>query len=156
MPFEITVVSNVPLTPIQDPREVALAFLRQIGYLPGGPEMGSSSRDVRESIPFKLFVDCLLKRMKRGWTVEQLAQRLRTTKATVYRHINKLKSLDILEEVEVPMPQGSRKGYRIRYGNLAKAWNFVEAHVQVAMEHYRDTVEHLQGLVEGGSLDAQE
>jgi predicted transcriptional regulator len=155
MAFEITVVSNVPLTPIEDPKEVALAFLRQIGYLPGGSEGVASSRDLKESIPFKLFVDCLLKRMERGWTVEQLAHRLGTTKATVYRHINKLKSLDILEEVEVSTPGGVRKGYRIRYGNLAKAWNFVEAHVQVAMEHYRETVEHLQSLVEGGSLDGQ-
>ncbi len=48
------------------------------------------------------------------------------------------------------MPIGPRKGYRIRYGNLAKAWNFVEAHVQVAMEHYRETVDHLQKLSEEG------
>ncbi|MFQ5838677.1 MAG: winged helix-turn-helix domain-containing protein [Thermoplasmata archaeon] len=153
MAFEISVVSNVPLTPIEDPREVAIMFLRQIGYLSGGPEGGASAKDLKESIPFKLFADYLLKRMERGWTVEQLSTRLKTTKATVYRHINKLKALDILEEVEVPMPDGPRKGYRIRYGNLSKAWNFVEAHVQVAMEHYRRTVEHLQSLVEGGFSD---
>jgi hypothetical protein len=40
----------------------------------------------------------------------------------------------------------SRKGYRIRYGNLSKAWNFTEAHVTVAMENYRKTVDHLQEL----------
>jgi len=41
-----------------------------------------------------------------------------------------------------------RKGYRIRYGNLTKAWNFVEANVEVAMENYRKTVEHLAKLAE--------
>ncbi len=150
MAFGITVVSNVPLTPLKDHGEVALAFLQQIGYLSGGPG-GPAVEDVRESIAYRLFVECLMERMERGQTVEQMAVKLKTTKATVYRHMNKLKLLDILEEVDVEVPAGTRKGYRIRYGNLAKAWNFVEAHVQVAMEHYRETVEHLQELVEGGS-----
>lgn len=154
MVFEITVVSNVPLTPIEDPKEVALTFLQQIGYLPSGPT-GKRGENVRESVPYRLFVECLLRRMEKGWTVEQLASRLRTTKATVYRHINKLKALDILEEVEVNTPRGPKRGYRIRYGDLSKAWNFVEAHVQAAMDHYRQTVEHLQKLVKEGSLDAE-
>jgi len=65
----------------------------------------------------------------------------------VYRHINKLKGFDVLEEMNVEQTDGSsRKGYRIRYGNLSKAWNFTEAHVQVAMENYRKTVDHLQEL----------
>ncbi len=154
MAFEITVVSNVPLTPLKDPREVALTFLQQIGYLPRGVEGTGVARELMDGIPYRLFVS-LLRSKDRGRTVEQMAASLKTTKATVYRHVNKLKSLDILEEVEVPAPGGSRKGYRVRYGNLAKAWNFVEAHVQVAMEHYRETVEHLQGLVEGGRLHAE-
>ncbi len=150
MAFEIAVVSNVPLTPLKDPREVTLAFLQQIGYLPGTPDVGSRE-ELMAGIPYRLFVECLLERMERGMTVEQMAAHVRTTKATVYRHINKLKQMDILEEVNVPMAEGPRKGYRIRYGNLAKAWNFVEAHVDVAMEHYRETVEHLQALLEGTS-----
>lgn len=153
MAFEIAVVSNVPLTPLKDPEEVALRFLEQIGYLSTrrGPD---ADRAVRRGVPYRLFVDCFLRRMGRGWTADQIAARLDTTKATVYRHINKLKSLDLLEEVEVPTPDGPRKGYRVRYGDLAKAWNFVEAHVEVAMENYRRTVEHLQGLMTGvGSHD---
>lgn len=149
MAFELTVLSNVPLTPLKDPREVSLTFLQQIGYLPGRTE-AAARQGLLTGIPFRLFEECLVERMERGMTVEQMAARLGTTKATVYRHINKLKQLDLLEEVDVAMPEGPRKGYRIRYGNLAKAWNFVEAHVQVAMEHYRETVEHLQGLLEGG------
>lgn len=148
MAFEIAVVSNVPLTPLKDPGEVALAFLQQVGYLPGTPEMGSRN-ELMDGIPYRLVTECLLDRLERGMTVEQMAARVGTTKATVYRHINKLKQMDLLEEVNVPMADGPRKGYRIRYGNLAKAWNFVEAHVEVAMEHYRETVEHLQALLEG-------
>jgi len=79
--------------------------------------------------------------------VEDLAVALGTTKATIYRHINKLKGFDILEEMTVEDSEGKpRKGYRIRYGNLSKAWNFTEAHVNVAMENYRKTVDHLQEL----------
>ncbi len=154
MAFQIHVVSNVPLTSVKDPQEVALLFLGQIGYLP--IRAGVGDEEVRRGIPYRLLVDHLLRRSERGWTAEELASRLGTGKATVYRHINKLKSLDLLEEVKVPTPDGSRKGYRIRYGNLAKAWNFVEAHVDVAMENYRRTVEHFQGLIEGGSLYGEE
>jgi hypothetical protein len=42
----------------------------------------------------------------------------------------------------------NKKAYRIRYGNLQKAWNFVEAHLKVAIENYGKTVEHLQNLIE--------
>jgi hypothetical protein len=27
-----------------------------------------------------------------------------------------------------------KKAYRLRYGNFQKAWNFVEAHIKVAVE----------------------
>lgn len=153
MAFQIHVVSNVPLNSVKDPQEVALLFLGQIGYLPVRAGVGDA--DVKSGIPYRLLVDYLLRRSERGWTAEELATRLETGKATVYRHINKLKSLDLLEEVEVPTSYGPRKGYRIRYGNLAKAWNFVEAHVDVAMENYRRTVEHLQGLIEGGAMHGE-
>jgi predicted ArsR family transcriptional regulator len=85
--------------------------------------------------------------MDKAWVVEDLAVALGTTKATIYRHINKLKGFDLLEEMNVEDSEGkSRKGYRIRYGNLGKAWNFTEAHINVAMENYRKTVDHLQEL----------
>ncbi len=151
MGFEIVVVSNVPLTPLNKIEDVALPFLMDIGYMPKGYDPKTEAKDVTESVPYRLFVECLLGRIGQGWTVEQLASRLGTTKATIYRHINKLKALDLLEELEVEEGGLGHKGYRIRYGNLAKAWNFVEAHVEVAMENYRKTVEHLQELRQEGS-----
>jgi predicted transcriptional regulator len=86
--------------------------------------------------------------LDKGWTVEQLAAKLKTTKATIYRHINKLKEMDLLDEVNVTERTTVRKGYRIRYGNLSKAWNFVESNVEIAMENYRKTVDHLEKLSE--------
>ena len=42
----------------------------------------------------------------------------------------------------------NKKAYRMRYGNFQKAWNFVEAHLKVAVENYSKTVEHMQKLLE--------
>ncbi len=148
MSFELNVVSNTPLTPLSDKEEVAILFLNQIGYFPKGYDPKTDATDIRDSVPYKLIVDHFLSRPEKAWVVEDLAAALGTTKATVYRHINKLKGFDILEEMGVERPGGSsKKGYRVRYGNLSKAWNFTEAHVQVAMENYRKTVDHLQELV---------
>ncbi len=147
MSFELNVVSNTPLTPLSNLDEVALLFLNQIGYFPKGYDPKTEATDIRDSVPYKLMVDHFLLRIDRAWIVEDLAVSIGTTKATIYRHINKLKGFDLLEEMNVDQPDGStRKGYRIRYGNLSKAWNFTEAHVQVAMENYRKTVDHLQEL----------
>ncbi len=147
MSFELNVVSNTPLTPLSDIDEVAILFLNQIGYFPKGYDPKTDVTDIRDSVPYRLIMEFFLGRMDKAWVVEDLAVALGTTKATVYRHINKLKGFDLLEEINVDQLDGSKKkGYRIRYGNLSKAWNFTEAHVQVAMENYRKTIDHLQEL----------
>lgn len=144
MPFELLVVSNTPLTGVSDLEGVAVQFLTQVGYLPASSESGEATRD---SVPYRLFVECFLKRPEKMWTVEELIAVLATSRPTVYRHLNKLKALDLLEEASAPQDgaseYGGRKTYRVRYGNLSKAWNFVEANVKVAMENYRKTVDHL-------------
>jgi len=149
MGFEINVVSNTPLTPLRDIDDVALIFLTNVGYIPKGYDPKTDAKNIRQSVPYRLFMECFLGRAERGWTAEQLATKLKTTKPTVYRHINKLKELDLLDEVEVKDGSTMRKGYRIRYGDLTKAWNFVESNVEIAMENYRKTVEHLQELARG-------
>jgi hypothetical protein len=147
MSFELNVVSNTPLTPLSDIDEVAILFLNQVGYFPKGYDPKTDVTDIRDSVPYRLMVNYFLERMDKAWVVEDLATALGTTKATIYRHINKLKGFDVLEEMNVEDSEGnSRKGYRIRYGDMSKAWNFTEAHVQVAMENYRKTVDHLQEL----------
>ena len=92
--------------------------------------------------------DCLLRDPSRAWYIEELTAVLKTSKPTIYRHINKLKALDLLEEVGGVADGKGRKGYRLRYGNLSRAWDFTEANAQNALKRYRETVNHLQGLIE--------
>lgn len=147
--FEIQVVSNTPLTPVNDFHTVATTLLYQVGYLPKGYDPKTDTESVRNSVPYRLVVNCFLKRPEKAWTIDELGTVLDTSRPTVYRHLNKLKALDLLEE-SVVRPDSSegqpKKAYRIRYGNLSKAWNFVEAHVKVAMDNYRKTIDHLQEL----------
>lgn len=153
MTFEIVVVSNTPLTPHDDLDEVAFRFLRQVGYLERGAD---DEKAMRGSVAYKLVRDCFLLRPDKQWTVEELITAMETSRPTIYRHLNKLKALDILEEASLK-DEGEtnpRKAYRLRYGNLAKAWNFVEANVKIAMENYRKSAEHLQQLCERQALKA--
>jgi predicted transcriptional regulator len=149
MPFELTVVSNTPLTPLKDLDEVAMIFLNQIGYFPKGYNPKTNAKTIKESVPYRLFMNCFLERIEKVWSVEELAAELNTSKPTVYRHINKLKSISLLEEVVISSESGEvpKKGFRIRYCNLSKAWQFVEADIKVAVENYRETVNHLQNLL---------
>ena len=141
MAFEMQVVSNTPLVGEDDPDVVAKIFFEQIGYLSKGAD---------PKIPYKLFTDFFLKHPTKAWYVDEIVTELKTSKPTVYRHLNKLKGFDILEEVHVfdDATQQNKKAYRMRYGNFQKAWNFVEAHLKIAVENYGKTVEHLQKLVE--------
>jgi DNA-binding transcriptional ArsR family regulator len=91
-----------------------------------------------------------LKHPSKAWLVDEISTKLSTSKPTVYRHLNKLKGFDILEEIQIfdDNTQQNKKAYRLRYGNIQKAWNFVEAHLKVAIENYGKTVEHLQTLID--------
>ena len=141
--FELNVTSNTPMTGTDDVDVLAETFLTQIGYLPTGMD----SRTLRESIPYRLFMDYFMKHPTRAWTAEELAVLLGTTKPTVYRHINKLKAMDILESSDTDVDGQTRKGFAIRYGNLALAWQFTESNVKMAMDNYRKTVVRFQELI---------
>ena len=146
--FELQVTSNTPLSSVDDVDVVAETFLIQIGYIPKGYDPKTSAVSLRDSVPYRLFMDYFMRNMNKAWTVEELAALIDTTKPTIYRHINKLKSFDLLESMDVEYEGQVRKGYRIRYGDLNKAWSFTEANVNMAMENYRKTVAHFQSMVE--------
>jgi predicted transcriptional regulator len=148
MPFELALRYRTPLTPVSDSDEVLTEFLRWIGYLPEHDDARAGEGPIRESLGYRLVRECLLKDAARPWYAEELAAVLKSSKPSVYRHINKLKSLDVLEEVAGQADGKGRKGYRLRYGNLARAWDFTEANAQNALRRYRETVDHLQGLIE--------
>lgn len=144
--FTIQVVSNTPMNSVPDLEIVAETFLIDIGYIPKGYNPKTSADGLKESVPYRLFMDFLMANPNKPWTIEELSVLLDTSKPTIYRHINKLKSLDLLEGVDTEFEGQPRKGYRIRYGNLSKAWSFTEANVKMAMENYKSTVSHLQKL----------
>ena len=146
--FELQVTSNTPLSSVDDVDVVAETFLIQIGYIPKGYDPKTSATGVRDSVPYRMFMNYFMRNMSKAWTVEELAALLDTTKPTIYRHINKLKSLDLLESMDVEFEGQVRKGYRIRYGDLTKAWSFTEANVNMAIENYRKTVAHFQSLID--------
>ncbi len=146
MSFQIQVSSNTPLIGENDPDVVAKKFFEQIGYISKGSD---------PTIPYKIFAEFFLKHPTKAWIVDEIATELKTSRPTIYRHLNKLKGFDILEEVQVldEVTKQNKKAYRIRYGNIQKAWNFVEAHLKVAIENYGKTVEHLQKLIESQRKD---
>ncbi|MCQ2084668.1 MAG: helix-turn-helix domain-containing protein [archaeon] len=147
--FELQVVSNTPMTGVDDLDVLAETFLVQIGYLPKGYDPRSAGAlSVRDSIPYRLFMDFFMKYPAKVWTAEELALNLDTSKPTIYRHVNKLRSMDLLESADVTCEDGQvRKGFRVRYGDLEKAWSFTEANVNMAMENYKKTVIRFQQLV---------
>jgi DNA-binding transcriptional ArsR family regulator len=148
MPFELSLRYSTPLTPITDLDEVLREFLRLVGYLPEGEEGRGAEGPIGQSLAYRLVRECFVRDPARPWYIEELTAVLKTSKPTIYRHINKLKALDLLEEVGGVADGKGRKGYRLRYGSLAKAWDFTEANAQNALRRYRETVNHLQGLVE--------
>ncbi len=154
MPFELSLRYSTPLTPISDVEEVLREFLRMIGYLPEGEDGRGSEGPIAQSLALRLVRECLLRDLARPWYAEEFAAVLKTSKPTVYRHINKLKALDLLEEVGGTADGKGRKGYRLRYGNLARAWDFTEANAQNALRRYRETVNHLQELIERRPAEA--
>ncbi|MFO7677785.1 MAG: ArsR family transcriptional regulator [Thermoplasmatota archaeon] len=141
MTFEMQIVSNTPLIGEEKFDDAAKKFFEQIGYLSKGSD---------PSIPYKIFSDFFLKHPSKAWIVDEIASQLHISRPTVYRHLNKLKGFDILEEVSIfdEVTKQNRKAYCMRYGNFLKAWNFVEAHIKVAVENYGKSVEHLQKLLE--------
>jgi len=127
MAFEMQIVSNTPLIGEEILDDAAKKFFEQIGYISKGTD---------PDIPYRIFADFFLKHPTKAWFVDEIAAELKTSRPTVYRHLNKLKGFDILEEIQVTdeTTQQNKKAYRIRYGNFQK--------------NYGKTVDHLQNLIE--------
>jgi len=142
--FEMNITIIDPMLHSDDLDSVLLTFLSSIGYMPRVDPQRDFEKAIN-SVPYRLFKECFLMRPSMEWGVDELLSYLGTTRTTLYRHLNKLKSLDLLDEVQ----EGMNKRYRLRYGNLSRAWNFVEANVKLAMENYRLMVEHISKLAGG-------
>lgn len=144
MEFDLRVVRNNPLTGETELDEALRTFLKQIGYLPEAYD---------DDFGLRLVSDCFLAYPKKPWTIDEFLTYLNTNKSTLYRYLNKLKGLDLIEEEEIPPDAGAdspakktRKGYKIRFSSLSLAWSLVESHTNVAMENYRRSVDHIDRL----------
>lgn len=141
--FKLAVVS-IPTRVLDNDLDRNIAFfLSDIGYIPR-LKPTTDMQTITRSAYFRLFKECLLLNPDRYWTGDELMAYLATSRTTLYRHLNKLKYLDILEEIQ----DGKTKKYRLRSGNLLKAWNWVEVNVKMALDNYRKTVEHIQEIID--------
>jgi 8-oxo-dGTP diphosphatase len=146
MEFELRVVRNNPLTGETNLDEALRTFLKQIGYLPEAYD---------DDFGMKLLRDCFLAYPKKPWTVDELLTYLEANKSTLYRYLNKLKGLDLIDEEIIPVDKPvegpskkTRKGYKIRFSSLSLAWSLVESHTKVAMENYRRSIDHIDKLAD--------
>ncbi|MGB0651949.1 MAG: helix-turn-helix domain-containing protein [Thermoplasmatota archaeon] len=140
MAFEMQVVSHAPLTGESDARRVARLFFALIGY--------TAKRGPDHGVSFRMFYECFLLHPTKEWTVEELAQACETTLPSIYRHVNKLTDLDIVEDLHIEVDGDRKRAFRLRYGDLSKAWNFAEAHFDLAIQNYRKSVDHLEELLQ--------
>lgn len=139
--FEIHIQLKGPTVEENDLDSLLIDFLSSIGYI-DEPKSSSDADEIKKSVPYRLFKECFLLRSDRYWTPEEMMGVLSTTRPTLYRHLNRLKTLDILEEEA----KGKEKVYRLRHGSLSSSWNFVEANVKIALDHYRKKIEKIERL----------
>jgi DNA-binding transcriptional ArsR family regulator len=151
-PMEFRIVLAERPTPLDSKNldDALVDFLKQIEYIPKGFNPKNGAKNTEDSIPYRMFKDCLLMRPDRVWTIPQLAAALDTSKPTVYRHLNKLKSLGFIEEskFEEKADNGSvmLKAHRLRYGDILKAWGYVEENIHDVMGAYRKSVSRIRDL----------
>ncbi len=152
--FQLLVTDVPSLKSYKDIKTVATLFLEQTGiigngYWPktthNGRRDGKTPESIHDSVPFRMFVDCFLMNPKTFYSIADLEHELNTTRFTIYRHLNKFKNLDLLEQH--PTEDG-KKGYRLKYGSIAQAWGFVKVHIERAMQTYDANVQYLEELAQ--------
>lgn len=123
-------------------RGLLLRFLRSIGYLntqgTGGP--------LPSSLAFRVVADGLLPDIDHLWTAEDLARQLRAGVPMVTRHLQRLESMMLVERASVGSSRPPKRAYRIRDGDLTRAWAVAEVHAALGMESYKGVVRHLADL----------
>jgi len=154
MTFEITLVAGPSITDEDEMQEVAIPFLNAVGYMPAGYDPHTGAETVLESVPYRLLTDCFLGHLDKVWSVGEMARALNTSIPTIYRHLDKLLSLDILEQGNLEKDV-SRKGYFIRYHDLSQAWRFTEVNVELTLAVYRRAVDAIQAAAAPARKEAE-
>ncbi len=146
IPFWLTVGTFTLERQRRKLRQCTVGWLEQLGYLDARGTGGPLAR----SMAFRLFWDCLLPQPQVPSSHEALASKLHTSKPSVGRHLHTLESMMLIERVTLDgQSRPPTKGYRIRYGDLRKAWQLSEAHAHVAMQSYKENILHLSAQAEG-------
>ena len=140
MVFNISVTENAPISSEAKLDDALKMFLTQIGYL---------KREKDTDTAINLFKSFILMPDKL-WTVEELITHLGTTRPTLYNHLNKLKSMDLVESkvLELEGFQNKKKVYQLRSGNLERAWHFVEFHIEDYLKNYSRTVSNIWSIAQ--------
>ncbi|MFP4000536.1 MAG: transcriptional regulator [Thermoplasmata archaeon] len=150
MEFKIQVTDHKPKVS-NNLEEVLEAFLLDIGYLSGR----KSDEELYDSVPFRLWTDIFLEKPDKYWTMDEMATILETTKPTVYRHLNKMKALSLIEEKQLTLEDDGevkKKGHKLRQGNLTKAWHITELTIESNLKRYRETIERITSLSSGEKI----
>lgn len=140
--FRMTIVSTPTRTVDEDLDRNIAYFLSDIGYIPR-LKPSTDFQAISRSAYFRLFKECFLLHNEKYWSGDELMSYLKTSRTTLYRHLNKLKAMDMLEELQ----EGKSKKYRLRSGDLLKAWSWVEVNLKMALDNYRKNVEHISDLI---------
>ena len=145
--FRLVISERTPVPPDADAETRLVDAMEAMGYLtPWSTPAAGGGPD--ENLAYRLLKGCLMDRPDRTWTMRELMAVLGTSKPTLYRHLKKLEALDLLERGLRGESPRSSKAFRIRYGDLSKAWNFTEEHARQSLRSYRETVDHLSRLLE--------
>jgi DNA-binding transcriptional ArsR family regulator len=156
MAFDIYIVDHAPMTDVDDPELVALQFMEDIGYIMKHYDPKTPADSVKKSVPYKLFLDCLLRHQDKDWRIDELSIKLKTSIPTIYRHLAKLQALGILDE------DGDEGGkvFHLRHYSFPLAWKITEANVEAALVRYRGIIDYVQSTLrktektEGGPLSS--
>lgn len=142
MSFEMRLTHTASVGQVTDLDSALRDILERVGYL-------REDEHTEKSVAYRLAKECFVLGSGRIWSVDEMLVFLRTSRPTLYRHLNRLKSLNIIEEVSLGPEWGNaRKGYRLRHGSLSRAWDFAEADAANTLNAYRGSIESIQKLVE--------
>ena len=116
------------------------------GFLMASGFLDERGGELIERIPYRLFSDWLLARRDRVWTADELSTALETIRTTVYRHLNRLEAMGLIEKVILKAGHPRITGFRLKGGSLTRAWQQVESQLELGLRGYRKAINQLAGL----------
>lgn len=148
MGFELRLERAAPPVLSDDPRAVALAFLRKVGAVGEGFDPLGGGAGAQGSAPVRALIDCLMLQADRSFSAAEVAKAVGAPVGQVYRAFLKFESLDWVAAVD-DAPKGALPGkrYRLRFGRLEDAWRFTELAAGLALDRYGALAKALEARV---------